>query len=337
MRAFRDADVGDDAIAARGDREGRENPVRVEIDRQFRVRDREPGNVEVRQNPVALQSVAFEPEAQAMANHGVRAVAADQPFGLDFFLRAVGPPQDRRHAGLRLREADRLDLPLDSHAQFRQMLVEQPLGLRLRQHQREGIRARDAGKADVADRLVACDHIGGRDLVSRRDKRGAATRAVEQFQRPAPEHQSLGFVGSLRGLVDDADRYAIARQFRRHRQADRAGADDQNFRDHWPSPQRAKPNLKKRQPACKPGSVWPEALASDATTIPLGRPSPGASSNQPERPGQQTGPASPRGGARRSYSVLLPAGLAVPPTLPPARCALAAPFHPYRPAALFEL
>ena len=34
--------------------------------------------------------------------------------------------------------------------------------------------------------------------------------------------------------------------------------------------------------------------------------------------------------AHRSYSVLLPAGLAVPPTLPPARCALAAPFHPYR-------
>src|SRR5271165_2626980 len=33
--------------------------------------------------------------------------------------------------------------------------------------------------------------------------------------------------------------------------------------------------------------------------------------------------------AHRSYSVLLPAGLAVPPTLPPARCALAAPFHPY--------
>src|SRR6516225_6967202 len=34
--------------------------------------------------------------------------------------------------------------------------------------------------------------------------------------------------------------------------------------------------------------------------------------------------------ARRSYSVLLPAGLAVPLTLPPARCALTAPFHPCR-------
>ena len=34
--------------------------------------------------------------------------------------------------------------------------------------------------------------------------------------------------------------------------------------------------------------------------------------------------------ARRPYSVLLPVGFAVPPALPPARCALTAPFHPCR-------
>src|SRR5499433_493270 len=33
---------------------------------------------------------------------------------------------------------------------------------------------------------------------------------------------------------------------------------------------------------------------------------------------------------RRPYSVLLPVGFAVPPALPQARCALTAPFHPYR-------
>src|SRR5215472_65502 len=38
---------------------------------------------------------------------------------------------------------------------------------------------------------------------------------------------------------------------------------------------------------------------------------------------------------RRPYSVLLPVGFAVPPALPQARCALTAPFHPYRgPSAL---
>src|SRR5215470_2425968 len=32
----------------------------------------------------------------------------------------------------------------------------------------------------------------------------------------------------------------------------------------------------------------------------------------------------------RPYSVLLPVGFAVPPPLPETRCALTAPFHPYR-------
>ena len=34
--------------------------------------------------------------------------------------------------------------------------------------------------------------------------------------------------------------------------------------------------------------------------------------------------------SRRPYSVLLPVGFALPPALPPARCALTAPFHPCR-------
>ena len=40
------------------------------------------------------------------------------------------------------------------------------------------------------------------------------------------------------------------------------------------------------------------------------------------------GPAPDRSGARRPYSVLLQAGLAMPPPLPETRCALTAPFHP---------
>jgi len=36
-----------------------------------------------------------------------------------------------------------------------------------------------------------------------------------------------------------------------------------------------------------------------------------------------------RDAPRRPYSVLLPVGLAVPPLLPAARCALTTPFHPY--------
>ena len=62
--------------------------------------------------------------------------------------------------------------------------------------------------------------------------------------------------------------------------------------------------------------------------IPLGRPSPAVSSNQPgRRPGDGLKVFWAFG---RPYSVLLPAGLAMPLALPRERCAFTAPFHPCR-------
>ena len=87
------------------------------------------------------------------------------------------------------------------------------------------------------------------------------------------------------------------------------------------------------QPACKPGSVWRKADAPRVTAIPLQRRLPGASSNLPGRQDSDTyleRAASRRCAPRRPYSVLLPVGFAMPPALPPARCALTAPFHPCR-------
>src|SRR5205823_13631858 len=66
--------------------------------------------------------------------------------------------------------------------------------------------------------------------------------------------------------------------------------------------------------------------------IHLGRSSPNASRDRPERrrgrPARQPGF---RRAACRSYLVLLPVGFTLPPPLPAARCALTAPFHPCRP------
>ena len=64
--------------------------------------------------------------------------------------------------------------------------------------------------------------------------------------------------------------------------------------------------------------------------IPLGPVSPRASRDLPGRPARkQASPYRLGHGRRRPYLVLLPVGFAVPPLLPPARCALTAPFHPY--------
>src|SRR5260370_13520101 len=72
----------------------------------------------------------------------------------------------------------------------------------------------------------------------------------------------------------------------------------------------------------------PTTRALHVTAIPLARRLPGVSSNLPGRPIRTSirGLLSPC----RPYSVLLPVGFAVPPPLPEARCALAAPFHPCR-------
>ena len=85
-----------------------------------------------------------------------------------------------------------------------------------------------------------------------------------------------------------------------------------------------------RQTACKPGSV---PASRRGMTIPLGRPLPDASR---DRPGRRRGnPPGPK--ACRPYLVLLPVGFTLPPPLPAVRCALTAPFHPCRPAALQRL
>ncbi len=82
------------------------------------------------------------------------------------------------------------------------------------------------------------------------------------------------------------------------------------------------------QTVCKPGSVPAVPRQRRWMAIHLGRPSPDASS-QPTRTAARKhacGVAS----ACRPYSVLLPVGFTLPSTLPPTRCALTAPFHPYR-------
>ena len=94
------------------------------------------------------------------------------------------------------------------------------------------------------------------------------------------------------------------------------------------------PDALSLQPVCKPGSGWHAGKPAYVTAIPLGHRLPGASSNLPGRPdldrSQSHSALSRRTTSRRPYSVLLPVGFAVPPALPPARCALTAPFHPYR-------
>ena len=81
------------------------------------------------------------------------------------------------------------------------------------------------------------------------------------------------------------------------------------------------------QPACKPGFVWPRTRALNVAAIHLGKALPPSSCNLPGHSGRKGLLWFPK--ARCPYSVLLPAGFAMPPALPHARWALTPPFHPY--------
>ena len=72
--------------------------------------------------------------------------------------------------------------------------------------------------------------------------------------------------------------------------------------------------LKKVEPACKPGSVEDSHSSRAYVAVRLKRPT-----------REQRGPR-----LMLPYLVLLRVGFTLPPALPQARCALTAPFHPYR-------
>ena len=92
---------------------------------------------------------------------------------------------------------------------------------------------------------------------------------------------------------------------------------------------RPRKSAENRQSACKPGSVWREAVSRSARD---GHSSGTIVADRLWRPTRATArrrACRPRP-ACRPYSVLLPAGLAMPGASPSRRCALTAPFHPCR-------
>ena len=96
------------------------------------------------------------------------------------------------------------------------------------------------------------------------------------------------------------------------------------------------PSFKKYQPACKPGSGG-HRLAC-ARTIRDGHSSGAMFAHGLEQPTRTVEPdtalrryrLAANGPRCRPYSVLLPVGFTMPVPLPDPRCALTAPFHPYR-------
>ena len=95
-----------------------------------------------------------------------------------------------------------------------------------------------------------------------------------------------------------------------------------------PAPAGIRPGTSPRREAIsRGGGSRPVSRVLSGAAIHLRRTSPCACS---DLPGSGAGHASPPDGGSLPYLVLLRMGFALPPVLPPARCALTAPFHPCR-------
>jgi hypothetical protein len=97
------------------------------------------------------------------------------------------------------------------------MFIQQPLRLALRKHQRVGVRRGHSVETHVSYLLAALNYFHARSLTTCFDQGPATAGGVQQFQRPAPQHECLRFIRTLCRLIDDADRDAVSGKANRHR------------------------------------------------------------------------------------------------------------------------
>ena len=221
--------VGDHPPAIADDRKEGENAVAMPEDVEMICRV-QTGNVAVGQCPVRLEGRALERKAEPVAHGRVSAVASHEPVGLERFPRAVCTCEHGFDGGPLVGETRQLDRPLDRHAGHGQPFLEHPLGLALGNHQRIGEAAVDQVERDPGHDLRA-----GRDLRAMRRHAGrqevlGIPGIVQQFERPAPQDEGLGFVRSGGGPVDDTDGNPVPHQLVGEGETHRAGAGDQHFR-----------------------------------------------------------------------------------------------------------
>ena len=147
--------------------------------------------------------------------------------------------------------------------------------------------------------------------------------ALEEFHR-RDVREVLALAGDQ--AVDDADAFAAADELLREVRPDEAGAAGNEIVGHiaceLSKKEAARSAVMKASQTGRKRRSQPISRILSRTIIPLGPRLLAGSSDLPGGLGRAVLITPP-------YLVLLRAGFCLPPTLPPARCALTAPFHPY--------
>ena len=194
-------------------------------------RGKVPVDVDIAEHEHHREGFAFERDAERAAHRAVRAVAADHGAERCGLRRAVGAIEPDLHVALALIQRRQGDTALDLDAEAAEMAGQQSLGLVLRQAEfaigqvvelEQGVLRR----VTVDDGAQAVDPQAGIDHLAR------DPHVIPHLERARRDADGAAIGQWLRQPIDDAAARAVPRQLRRHRQADRTGAHDQNVIRH---------------------------------------------------------------------------------------------------------
>ena len=129
---------------------------------------------------------------------------------------------ERRDDGVGvLGEAGQCDTHLGLEAEAPGLAFKNQLGVVLRDHQHVGIRRFDMADLDPGQCLASGKDVGCGHLVAQGNEIFADLGRRKEFERPRPDGDSSRLVAPRRHPVDQPYRDLVAREFKRHRQADR--------------------------------------------------------------------------------------------------------------------
>ncbi len=189
-----------------------------------------PVGLHVGQHVLLREGTALEGEPEPLADHAVRAVAADQVVGPDLLGGAGGRPQPGGDPVGVLGERQQLGAALDGRAQAREVLLQQALGLVLRQRgesvghlgRQYEVDPRPLPAVDV-DQLAAQRDGGLQDVAGQ-------AHPVPELQGARLDADRPGVRQAGRQPLDQAAAHPVAAELGGRAQPDRAGARDQYVR-----------------------------------------------------------------------------------------------------------
>ena len=190
-----------------------------------------PGQPDVGQEERLLVVGPLEGQPQRLPHSAPGAVGPDQPGGADLGRPPLGVDQRRRHPRPVLGEPLQARPPLDLDPVLFQPVEQDPLGVRLREHEEVWVGCLHPFQVegDVGNPMAVGKRPDPPNLLRLLEDRVDDSDVLEHFERPGLDAQRPRLVGRPLVGVDHPATDAMPGQLAPHRQADRPRANDQDL------------------------------------------------------------------------------------------------------------